>query len=127
MASPEKRQAGTSVLWLWVVFVAAAGCLCLPRDKADRAVERIQLTLLQATDTAALRKLCGLLEHVLGVWIGPPSWVNGLYHHLRGDPDPTVLVHPSPFVCRQLVRWRTRLCTDIKAMCAGWVQPASLR
>eukprot|EP00965_Chrysotila_dentata_P119077 3936825-Pleurochrysis_carterae.AAC.1 len=34
MAIPEKRQAGSAVLWLGVVFVAAAGVLFLPRDKA---------------------------------------------------------------------------------------------
>eukprot|EP00965_Chrysotila_dentata_P083993 2772483-Pleurochrysis_carterae.AAC.1 len=66
MAIPEKRQAGTAVLWLGVIFVAAAGVLFLPRDKALRAVDRIQRTLAHATDTAALRKLCGLLEHVRG-------------------------------------------------------------
>eukprot|EP00965_Chrysotila_dentata_P038486 1279058-Pleurochrysis_carterae.AAC.1 len=33
----EKRQAGTSVLWLGIVFVAGAGVLFLPRDKALRA------------------------------------------------------------------------------------------
>eukprot|EP00965_Chrysotila_dentata_P030806 1026565-Pleurochrysis_carterae.AAC.3 len=38
---PEKRQAGTSVLWLVVIFVAAAGVLFMPRDKALRAVDRI--------------------------------------------------------------------------------------
>eukprot|EP00965_Chrysotila_dentata_P112533 3719739-Pleurochrysis_carterae.AAC.1 len=37
MAIPEKWQAGTSVLWLGVVFVAGAGMLFLPRDKALRA------------------------------------------------------------------------------------------
>eukprot|EP00965_Chrysotila_dentata_P084410 2787378-Pleurochrysis_carterae.AAC.1 len=68
MAIPEKRQAGASVLWLGVTFVAAAGMLFLPRDKALRTVDRIQRTLAHATDTAALRKLCGLLEHVRGVW-----------------------------------------------------------
>eukprot|EP00965_Chrysotila_dentata_P028145 935840-Pleurochrysis_carterae.AAC.1 len=78
MAIPEKRQAGTSVLWLGIIFVAAAGVLFLPRDKALRAVDRIQCTLARATDTAALRKLCGLLEHVRGVWVGPPSWMHGL-------------------------------------------------
>eukprot|EP00965_Chrysotila_dentata_P257877 6213029-Pleurochrysis_carterae.AAC.2 len=30
MAIPEKRQEGTSVLWLGVIFVAAAGVLFLP-------------------------------------------------------------------------------------------------
>eukprot|EP00965_Chrysotila_dentata_P177002 5845437-Pleurochrysis_carterae.AAC.1 len=63
MAIPEKRQAGSAVLWLGVVFVAVAGLLFLPRDKAVRAVDRIQRTLSHNTDTAALRKLCGLLEH----------------------------------------------------------------
>eukprot|EP00965_Chrysotila_dentata_P125735 4156290-Pleurochrysis_carterae.AAC.1 len=37
MAFPEKRQAGTAVLWLGVIFVAAAGVLFLSRDKALRA------------------------------------------------------------------------------------------
>eukprot|EP00965_Chrysotila_dentata_P241916 6204567-Pleurochrysis_carterae.AAC.3 len=64
MAISEKRQAGSSILWLGVVFVAAASVLFLPRDKAVRAVERIQRTLPYSMDTAALRKLCGLLEHV---------------------------------------------------------------
>eukprot|EP00965_Chrysotila_dentata_P133253 4406465-Pleurochrysis_carterae.AAC.1 len=41
MAIPEKRQAGTSVLWLRIIFVAAAGMLFLSRDKALRAVDRI--------------------------------------------------------------------------------------
>eukprot|EP00965_Chrysotila_dentata_P232495 6198998-Pleurochrysis_carterae.AAC.1 len=41
MAIPEKRQAGASVLWLGGIFVAAAGVLFLPRDKALRAVDRI--------------------------------------------------------------------------------------
>eukprot|EP00965_Chrysotila_dentata_P070003 2312214-Pleurochrysis_carterae.AAC.1 len=77
MAIPEKRQAGTSVLWLGVVLVAGAGVLYLPRDKALRAVQRIQRTLAHSADTAALRKLCGLLEHVRGVWVGPPSWMHG--------------------------------------------------
>eukprot|EP00965_Chrysotila_dentata_P049634 1645765-Pleurochrysis_carterae.AAC.1 len=63
MAITEKRQAGSSVLWLGVVFVAAAGVLFLPRDKAVRAVDRIQSTLAHSTDTTALRNLCGLLEH----------------------------------------------------------------
>eukprot|EP00965_Chrysotila_dentata_P123386 4077606-Pleurochrysis_carterae.AAC.1 len=45
MAIPEKRQAGTSVLWLGIVFVAVAGVLFLPRDKALRAIDRIQGTL----------------------------------------------------------------------------------
>eukprot|EP00965_Chrysotila_dentata_P092925 3068258-Pleurochrysis_carterae.AAC.1 len=77
MAIPEKRQAGSAVLWLLeAVFVAAAGVLFLPRDKADRAVDRIQRTLSHRTDTAALRKLCGLLEHMRGVWVGPPSWMH---------------------------------------------------
>eukprot|EP00965_Chrysotila_dentata_P203985 6182065-Pleurochrysis_carterae.AAC.3 len=89
MAIPEERQAGASVLWLGVVFVAAAGVLFLPRNKALRAVDRIQRTLAHTTDTAALGKICGLLEHVRGFWVGPPSWMHGLYHHLRGDPDPS--------------------------------------
>eukprot|EP00965_Chrysotila_dentata_P258431 6213216-Pleurochrysis_carterae.AAC.1 len=109
MAIPEKRQASSAVLWLEIVFVAAAGVLFLPRDKAVRAVERIQRTLSHSTDTAALRKLCGLLKHVRGVWVGPPSWMHGFYHHLRGDPDPAALVRPTPFACRQLLRWQTRL------------------
>eukprot|EP00965_Chrysotila_dentata_P136580 4516861-Pleurochrysis_carterae.AAC.1 len=66
MAIPEKRQAGSAVLWLGIVFVPAAGVLFLPRDEAVRAVDKIQRTLSQRTDTAALRKLCGLLEHVRG-------------------------------------------------------------
>eukprot|EP00965_Chrysotila_dentata_P102744 3392339-Pleurochrysis_carterae.AAC.1 len=41
MAIPEKRHAGTSVLWLGIIFVAAAGVLFLPRDKALRAIDRI--------------------------------------------------------------------------------------
>eukprot|EP00965_Chrysotila_dentata_P198161 6178624-Pleurochrysis_carterae.AAC.3 len=82
MAILEKRQAGTFVLRLGVVFVVAAGVLILPRDKAVRAVERIKRTLAHTTDTAELRKLCGLLEHVRSVWVGPPSWMHGLYHHL---------------------------------------------
>eukprot|EP00965_Chrysotila_dentata_P000879 27926-Pleurochrysis_carterae.AAC.1 len=57
MAIPEKRQAGASVLWLEVIFIAAAGVLFLQRDKVLRAVDRIQRTLAHATDTAALRKL----------------------------------------------------------------------
>eukprot|EP00965_Chrysotila_dentata_P165789 5473959-Pleurochrysis_carterae.AAC.2 len=69
MAIPKKRQAGASVLLLGVVFVAAAGVLFLPRDKALWAVDRIQRMLAHATDTAALRKLCGLLEHVRGLWV----------------------------------------------------------
>eukprot|EP00965_Chrysotila_dentata_P024534 812188-Pleurochrysis_carterae.AAC.1 len=64
MAIPDKRQAGTLVLWLGVVFVTRAGVLFLPRDKALRAVQCIQHTLAHSTDTAALRKLCGLLKHV---------------------------------------------------------------
>eukprot|EP00965_Chrysotila_dentata_P036108 1202174-Pleurochrysis_carterae.AAC.2 len=85
MAIPEKRQAGTSVLWLGVIFVATAGVLFLPRNKALRAIDRIQCTLLaRLTDTATLRVLCGLLEHVRGVWVRPPSWMHGLYHHLYG-------------------------------------------
>eukprot|EP00965_Chrysotila_dentata_P023465 777754-Pleurochrysis_carterae.AAC.1 len=63
MAIPEKRQAGSSVIWLGVVFVAAAGVLFLPRNKAARAVDRIQRTLAHSIDTTALRKLCGLLKH----------------------------------------------------------------
>eukprot|EP00965_Chrysotila_dentata_P097724 3231063-Pleurochrysis_carterae.AAC.1 len=63
MAIPEKRQAGTSVLWLGIIFVAVAGVLFLPRNKALRAIDRIQGTLARVADTAALRKLCGLLEH----------------------------------------------------------------
>eukprot|EP00965_Chrysotila_dentata_P179082 5913964-Pleurochrysis_carterae.AAC.1 len=43
--------------------------------------------------------------------------MHGLYHHLRGDPDPTALVLPAPFMARQLTRWRTRLshnsCTPL--------------
>eukprot|EP00965_Chrysotila_dentata_P112984 3732919-Pleurochrysis_carterae.AAC.1 len=45
MAIPEKRQAGDSVPGLGVVFVAGAGVPFLPRDKALRAVQRIQRTL----------------------------------------------------------------------------------
>eukprot|EP00965_Chrysotila_dentata_P030880 1028693-Pleurochrysis_carterae.AAC.1 len=41
MAIPEKRQAGTSVLWLGIIFVATARVLFLPRDKALRAIDRI--------------------------------------------------------------------------------------
>eukprot|EP00965_Chrysotila_dentata_P006132 200484-Pleurochrysis_carterae.AAC.3 len=93
MAIPKKRQASTFVLWLEVVFVAAAGVLPLPCDEAVRAAKRIQRTLAHAADTAALRKLCGLLEHVRGVWMGPPSWMHGLYHYLRSDSaDPTSLL-----------------------------------
>eukprot|EP00965_Chrysotila_dentata_P233032 6199339-Pleurochrysis_carterae.AAC.2 len=95
MAIPEKRQAGSAVLWLGVIIVAAAGVLFLPRDKAVRAVDRIRRMLSHSTDTAALRKLCGLLEHVVRVWVGPPSWMHGLYHHLRGDPDPAALARPG--------------------------------
>eukprot|EP00965_Chrysotila_dentata_P231110 6198161-Pleurochrysis_carterae.AAC.3 len=75
MAILEKWQRGASVLWLGVVFVAAVGVLfCFGSDKALRAVDRIQRTLARTTDTAALRELCGLLEHVRGVWVlGPPS------------------------------------------------------
>eukprot|EP00965_Chrysotila_dentata_P163375 5396251-Pleurochrysis_carterae.AAC.1 len=40
MAIPEKRQAGTIVLWLEIIFVAATGVLFLPRDKALRAIDR---------------------------------------------------------------------------------------
>eukprot|EP00965_Chrysotila_dentata_P095914 3169641-Pleurochrysis_carterae.AAC.1 len=36
MAIPEKRQAGSAVLWLGVIFVAAAGVLFLPCDKGGR-------------------------------------------------------------------------------------------
>eukprot|EP00965_Chrysotila_dentata_P146742 4845745-Pleurochrysis_carterae.AAC.1 len=68
MDIPEKRQAGATVLWLGIVFVAVAGVLFLPRDEALRTIDRIQCTLARVTDTAALRKLCGLLEHVRGVW-----------------------------------------------------------
>eukprot|EP00965_Chrysotila_dentata_P261426 6214248-Pleurochrysis_carterae.AAC.3 len=35
MAIPEKRQAGAFVLWLGVIFVAAAGVLCLPRESSS--------------------------------------------------------------------------------------------
>eukprot|EP00965_Chrysotila_dentata_P094382 3120456-Pleurochrysis_carterae.AAC.2 len=84
MVIPEQRQAGSSVLWLGVVFVAAAGVLFLLRDKDVRAVERIQRTLAHSTDTAALRKLCGLLQHVRGVLVGPPSWMHGLYRGVNG-------------------------------------------
>eukprot|EP00965_Chrysotila_dentata_P080766 2664827-Pleurochrysis_carterae.AAC.4 len=66
IAIPEKRQAGTSVLRLGMIFVAAPGVLFLPRDKDLRAVDRIQCTLARATDTATLRTPCGLLEHVRG-------------------------------------------------------------
>eukprot|EP00965_Chrysotila_dentata_P014507 480370-Pleurochrysis_carterae.AAC.1 len=32
-----------------------------------------------------------------------------LYHHLRGNTDPTALVRPTPFAYRQLLRWQARL------------------
>eukprot|EP00965_Chrysotila_dentata_P227779 6196219-Pleurochrysis_carterae.AAC.1 len=58
-------------------------------------------------------------RRVRGVWVGPPSWMHGLYHHFRRDPDPTALVRPSPFVSRQLRRWQTQLshknCTSLLA------------
>eukprot|EP00965_Chrysotila_dentata_P088808 2932348-Pleurochrysis_carterae.AAC.1 len=41
MAIAEKRQAGTCVLWLRVVFIAAAEVLFLPRDRTSRAVDCI--------------------------------------------------------------------------------------
>eukprot|EP00965_Chrysotila_dentata_P172290 5686130-Pleurochrysis_carterae.AAC.3 len=121
MAIPEKCQAGTSFLRLGVVFVAAAGVLFLPRDKAVRAVERIQRTLSHATDTAALRKLCGLLEHVRGVWVGPPSWMHGLTCVVTQTRQPWFTPRPScTFMCRQLARWQTRLshnnCTPLLAV-----------
>eukprot|EP00965_Chrysotila_dentata_P213230 6187511-Pleurochrysis_carterae.AAC.4 len=112
LAIPDKRQAGTSVLWLGFVFVAASGVLFLPRDKA-----LLLRTLAHATNTAALRKLCGMLEHVRGMWVGPPAWMHGLYHYLCGDPDPTAIVDPTPFMSRQLERWQIRLshstCTPL--------------
>eukprot|EP00965_Chrysotila_dentata_P037532 1248522-Pleurochrysis_carterae.AAC.1 len=46
--------------------------------------------------------------------------MHGLCHHLRGDPDPTALMCPSPFMDRQLRRWRVRLtqnnCTPLLAV-----------
>eukprot|EP00965_Chrysotila_dentata_P050796 1683941-Pleurochrysis_carterae.AAC.1 len=47
MAIPEKRQAGSAVLWLGVVFVTAAGVLFLPRDKAVRAADSIRRAFSQ--------------------------------------------------------------------------------
>eukprot|EP00965_Chrysotila_dentata_P077179 2548074-Pleurochrysis_carterae.AAC.1 len=53
-------------------------------------IDRIQRTLSHSTDTAALRKLCGLLEHVRGVWVGPPSWMQP-----RSLPPPARRSRPS--------------------------------
>eukprot|EP00965_Chrysotila_dentata_P113794 3761417-Pleurochrysis_carterae.AAC.2 len=124
-AWPSRKAPG----WLLCPPARSSLCRCrgraLPTNraafKAFRAVERIQRTLSHSTDTAALRKLCGLLEqHVRRVWVWPPSWMHGLYHHLRGDPDPTALVRPTPFACRQLLRGQTRLnhnnCTPLLAV-----------
>eukprot|EP00965_Chrysotila_dentata_P064541 2140194-Pleurochrysis_carterae.AAC.1 len=96
MAIPKKGRAGSSVLWLGIVFIAGAGVNFLPRDKAVRAVANMQRMLAHAADTAALRKLCCLLQHVRGVWTGSPAWMHGLCHKLRGDPNPAALVAPSP-------------------------------
>eukprot|EP00965_Chrysotila_dentata_P254788 6211990-Pleurochrysis_carterae.AAC.8 len=58
MAIPEKRKAGSSVLWLGVVFVAAAGVLFLPRDKAVRAGSSARSYTVR-THSAALRSCVG--------------------------------------------------------------------
>eukprot|EP00965_Chrysotila_dentata_P062697 2077711-Pleurochrysis_carterae.AAC.1 len=53
--------------------------------------------------------------------------MHGLYHHLRGDPDPTTLVCPAPFMDGQLRRWRVRLthnnCTPLLAVATPLPQP----
>eukprot|EP00965_Chrysotila_dentata_P169024 5581867-Pleurochrysis_carterae.AAC.1 len=54
--------------------------------------------------------------------------MHGLYHHLRGDPEPTALVHPSPFMSRQLRRWQARLshktCTPLLAVATPLPEPS---
>eukprot|EP00965_Chrysotila_dentata_P241917 6204567-Pleurochrysis_carterae.AAC.4 len=49
------------------------------------------------------------------------------YHHLRGDPDPTALVRPTPFACPQLMRWQARLshnnCTPLLAVATSLTPP----
>eukprot|EP00965_Chrysotila_dentata_P118422 3914926-Pleurochrysis_carterae.AAC.1 len=52
-----------------------------------------------------------------------------LYHHLRGDPEPTTLVHPSPlFMSRQLRRWHVRLshknCTPLLSVATPLPEPS---
>ena len=79
MAIPEKRNLGTSLLWLGVLFLAGLGLVIIPRNKRVRAARAAQQAVQGELDFGAYRALIGLLEHIRGVTNMQRAIMHGLY------------------------------------------------
>ena len=113
MAIPEKRNLGTSLIWLGVLFLAGLGLVIIPTNKRLRAAVAARQAAQGEQDFATYRSLIGLLEHIRGVTREPRAVMHGLYEphreEARTGAGPSMEVVPRAFNEAQLKRWVHRL------------------
>ena len=109
MAIPEKRNLGTWVLWLGILFFAGLGVVVVPRAKLLRAAAALREAIVGTMEFGDYRALIGLLEHLRCVNCEGRYVMHGLYEPHSADGvsrfGPNARVVPSPFMLRQLERW----------------------
>ena len=105
MAIPKKREIGTCVLWLGVLFFSVLGIAVVPRDKLLRASSLVSQAIAKLLSFSDWRRMCGMLEHIRCVNGQPRLTQFGLYEPHRGDLEPCELVQTSEMAMRCLISW----------------------
>ena len=67
LMNPEKRNLGTSLVWIGMGIITSLGLAYIPLDKAIRIVAKLQSAIAGSLMLCDYKALLGALEHVLYV------------------------------------------------------------
>ena len=113
MASPEKRQLGTTITSLGALFFLAEGLIIIPQHKLVRALAALKRVCSGTILQAEYRTLLGLLEHLLILHCGRRDIMYGLYRPLRNPQGPSDPLGSQSrgLISQQAARWQQLLLT----------------
>lgn len=105
MAIPKKREIGTMVMWLGILFFSVLGVAVVTPAKLLRAMGLVSRALATGLEFGDWRVMCGQLEHIRCV-IGQPRLSQfGMYEPHRQQLGVADVVTPSALCLRSLAAW----------------------
>ena len=105
MAIPKKREIGTMVMWLGILFFSVLGLAVVTPAKLLRAMALVSRALTTGLEFGDWRVMCGQLEHIRCVNGQPRLSQFGMYEPHRQQLGVADMVTPSPLCARSLAAW----------------------
>ena len=107
LMNPEKRNLGTSLVWIGMGIITSLGLAYIPLDKAIRIVAKLQSAIAGSLMLCDYKALLGALEHVLYVSGRDRQYMMSLWRPFKGyrEIDPNNFLKPSAEQSAKLRDW----------------------